>query len=159
VTLLFFDDVTCMDRDRYMERWGCNKSMPFSSFLLFSFQLDPLTPNHDLCTLFENLFTLFEDPFFYEEYVKTNIQCYYIFEHPPPWGWGRPTPTLVPWRQGFRLQQGTSVGAGMPKPHHGRSHSWRLKLTQWRVEVHVHNNLPLGRMQIFILWFYSFGVG
>ena len=31
-------------------------------------------------------------------------------------GWGRPTPTLVPWRQGFRLQQGTSVGADMPKP-------------------------------------------
>jgi hypothetical protein len=31
-------------------------------------------------------------------------------------GWGRPTPTLVPWRQGFRLQQGTSVGAGLPKP-------------------------------------------
>ena len=25
-------------------------------------------------------------------------------------GWGRPAPTLVPWRQGFRLQQGTSVG-------------------------------------------------
>jgi hypothetical protein len=31
-------------------------------------------------------------------------------------GWGRPTPTLVPWRQGFRLQQGTSVGVGLPKP-------------------------------------------
>jgi len=31
-------------------------------------------------------------------------------------GWGRPAPTLVPWRQGFRLQQGTSVGVGLPKP-------------------------------------------
>ena len=31
-------------------------------------------------------------------------------------GWGRPTSTHVPWRQGFRLQQGTSVGAGLPKP-------------------------------------------
>ena len=30
-------------------------------------------------------------------------------------GWGRPTPTLIPWRQGFRLQQGTSVGVGLPK--------------------------------------------
>jgi hypothetical protein len=30
-------------------------------------------------------------------------------------GWGRPAPTLVPWRQGFRLQQGTSVGASLPK--------------------------------------------
>jgi len=32
------------------------------------------------------------------------------------YGWGRPTPTLVPWRQGFRLQQGTSVSVGLPKP-------------------------------------------
>jgi len=31
-------------------------------------------------------------------------------------GWGIPTPTLVPWRQGFRLQQGTSVGVGLSKP-------------------------------------------
>jgi hypothetical protein len=31
-------------------------------------------------------------------------------------GWGRLAPTLVPWRQGFRLQQETSVGAGLPKP-------------------------------------------
>jgi hypothetical protein len=34
----------------------------------------------------------------------------------PRAGWGRPAPTLVPWRQGFRLQQGTSVGVGLPKP-------------------------------------------
>jgi hypothetical protein len=34
----------------------------------------------------------------------------------PLQGWGRPSPTLVPWRQGFRLQQGTSVGVGLPKP-------------------------------------------
>jgi hypothetical protein len=42
-------------------------------------------------------------------------RCYNITQYSP--GWGRPTPTLVPWRQGFRLQQGTSVGAGLPKPY------------------------------------------
>jgi hypothetical protein len=38
-------------------------------------------------------------------------------------GLGRPSPTLVPCWQGFRLQQGTSVGAGLPQP----SVQW-----QWR---------------------------
>ena len=36
--------------------------------------------------------------------------------HPSSKGWGIPSPTLVSWRQGFRLQQGTSVDVGMPKP-------------------------------------------
>ena len=38
--------------------------------------------------------------------------------HPTPLilGWGRPTPTLATWRQGFRLQQGMSVGVGLPEP-------------------------------------------
>ena len=31
------------------------------------------------------------------------------------WGWGEPTCTLVPWRQGFSIQKGTSVWGDSPK--------------------------------------------
>jgi hypothetical protein len=39
-----------------------------------------------------------------------------LYPTPLSCSWGRPAPTLVPWRQRFRLQQGTSVGVGLPKP-------------------------------------------
>jgi hypothetical protein len=45
-----------------------------------------------------------------------SFEVYYSIKSSKMMGWGRPTPTLVPWRQGFRLQQGRSVGASLSKP-------------------------------------------
>jgi len=69
-----------------------------------------------------------------------------------PWlsSWGRPTPTLIPWRQGFRLQQGTSVGVGLPKPDFPLSYKKKYQSQEESMKISTTFNM-IGCMLIPIL--------